>query len=240
MEEISKINLKKLKEKKYPGRGIIIGLTPDKKNYVQIYWIMGRSKNSRNIIFVEENGYLKNEIYDEKLVKDTSLILYYSMKNFKDKHIISNGDQTETIFKYIKNGKNFEKALGTRYFEPDGPNFTPRISGILFNEKNEFTYKLSLIKSIDNNKNYCAKYFFNYESAIPGYGHFISTYIDDGNPLPSYNGEPKILPIFNNMTDNLKKYWDLLNKDNRISIAVKYINIENKSFSYKIINKNLM
>ncbi|HEY5561447.1 MAG TPA: IMP cyclohydrolase [Clostridiaceae bacterium] len=235
-EEISKINLKALKDNSYPGRGIILGLTPDGENYVQIYWIMGRSENSRNRVFLEDEGYVRNRAYDESKVIDPSLIIYYPVKYLDNYHIVTNGDQTDTIYDYLKEGNSFEEAIETRTFEPDGPNFTPRISGIVELDK-KIAYKLAINKSINNDGNYKEVNFFNYEKGVPGYGHFLSTYMGDGNPLPSFEGEPKLVNIYNTIEENLKFYWGSLNEDNRISILVKYINMQNKKTELKIINK---
>lgn len=232
-------NMNNLKNNDYPGRGVLIGQTPDKNNIVQVYWIMGRSQNSRNRIFVKENKFLKNKVYNESKVVDTSLIIYYPMKHFQNKYIVTNGDQTDTIHTYIKNGKTFEDALKTRTYEPDKPNFTPRISGIVDLESNaKYKYKISILKTLMNNKNIPVNYIYRYENFISGAGHCITTYESNGEPLPSFKGEPYILPIYNSIEKNIKTYWNTLNDDNKISLAVKFINLENNEQTLKIINKN--
>ena len=215
----------------YPGRGIIIGMTPDGKNMVQVYWIMGRSENSRNRIFAMEDGFVKTEAFDISKLSDPSLVIYYAARNYDNIHIVTNGDQTDTIYEM----KSFEDALATRTFEPDPPNFTPRISGICNNGK----YKLSILKSIDNNSDYCVRQYFNYDKPIAGIGHCIHTYDCDGNPLPSFSGEPYKVPVFNCIDETADYYWNNLNEENKISLFVKFIDIENNKFNIKIINKNV-
>jgi len=221
----------------YPGRGIVIGKTPDDENFVQIYWIMGRSLNSRNRIFEQENTFIKTKAFDESKLEDPSLIIYYPSKTYENFHIITNGDQTDTIYSYLENNSAFEKALKTRCFEPDKPNYTPRISGII--NETEKTYKLSILKTIDNNEQNELKMFFNYSKFIQGIGHCITTYIGDGNPLPSFEGEPYKVGISNDILENANKFWGYLNKDNRVSLMVKYINEKTNKVSIKIINKNI-
>ncbi|AGK97542.1 IMP cyclohydrolase [Clostridium pasteurianum] len=234
------LNEKKLQQNNYPGRGIIIGMSPNGKNYVQIYWIMGRSENSRNRIFQVEGNFIKTKPFIEKNVIDPSLIIYYPIKNLKDYHIIGNGDQTDTIYNYIKNGKTFENALNTKEFEPDYPNYTPRISGLIDFNKEKASYSLSILKSIDNNKEFCQKNYYNYSNFLKGFGHCIHTYREDGNPIPSFDQEPFIVKLADSIEDNANYFWKLLNKENKISLLVKYININNKKIEFKIINKNIL
>ena len=238
IESISTKNLEALKGNPYPGRGIITGLSPDGKNFIQVYWIMGRSENSRNRIFVNDSGTVKTKAYDESKVKDPSLIIYNSNRNLGNCHIVSNGDQTDTIFNEMKSGKGFDVSLDTRTFEPDEPNYTPRISGIVNLDDSKYAYQLSILKAMNNNPDYCSKQFFNYEKGIAGIGHCIQTYVTDGNPLPPFEGEPYLLPLFNDIEETAAKYWETLNEDNKISLAVKYVNIETKEYNYKIINKH--
>ncbi len=238
MNQFIKKNIEKLKRSEYPGRGIIIGMSPDEKYAVQVYWIMGRSKNSQNRVFKKENNFLKNEVYDTSKVVDKSLIIYYSMKNIKDTHIVTNGDQTETIYKHLQNNDSFEKALNKRSFEPDEPNYTPRISGIINPLKSESKYKLSIIKSLNNNPEVCVRNYFNYSDYIPGIGHCITTYKDNGSPLPSYKGEPIEVPIYDDIAKTIDFYWDVLNENFRISIAAKYINLKSNDFTIEIKNKH--
>jgi hypothetical protein len=234
-----KANVTALRNNGYPGRGIILGLTPDGQNYVQIYWIMGRSENSRNRIFVNENGFIKTKAYDEAKVTDPSLIIYYPGKFTGGSHIITNGDQTDTIFNTLNSGGTFESALNTRQFEPDAPNFTPRISGIVNRKStsNQYEYQLSILKGVKDYPDICIRHYFNYETAIPGVGHCLHTYIGDGNPLPSFTGEPYILELQNDINQLASFYWDVLNQENRISLLVKFINITSGASEIKIINK---
>jgi Archaeal IMP cyclohydrolase len=231
-------NVKKLKMNSYPGRGIIIGISPDSKYYVQVYWIMGRSENSKNRIFENDNGFIRTKAFDENKLKDPSLIIYYPIKHFGSFHIVSNGDQTDTIYNALENGECFEQALNTRCFEPDSPNFTPRISGIINPKDSQYVYKLSILKSFNNDPEFSIRYFYNYEHAVPGIGHCIHTYEGDGNPLPSFSGEPFELKLFNDIDETVKFYWDVLDNDNRVSILGKYINIKDGTYNYKIINKH--
>lgn len=234
IDSLSKNNLSSLKNKKYPGRGIIIGETPDKNNIVQIYWTMGRSSNSKNRIFKKENDYVRTEAYDESKLEDPSLIIYNCIALFENNHIVANGDQSDTVVEYLKENKDFQDALNSREYEPDDPNCTPRITGLVDLEKGG--YELSILKSIYNNKGLHSKNYYNYEQFISGYGHLIHTYFDDGNPLPSFDGDPKIVPIYNSQQENLDNYWNLLNEEYRVSILVKYINKDTKKVT--IIMKN--
>lgn len=231
-------NVKKLKLNTYPGRGIIIGMSPDSKYYIQVYWIMGRSENSRNRVFENDNGFIRTKAYDESKLTDPSLIIYYPVKHLGNCHIVSNGDQTDTIYDAIQNGDDFEKALNTRCYEPDSPNFTPRISGIINLDHSQYKYSLSILKAFNNNPDFCIRNFYNYEQAIPGIGHCISTYEGDGNPIPSFYGEPYELELFNDINETVEFYWNLLNTENKVSILGKYIDVQNGTYTYKIINKN--
>jgi IMP cyclohydrolase len=233
----AKLNEKKLSENTYPGRGIIIGETSDEKSFVQIYFIMGRSENSRNRIFLEENGFVRTKAWDEKKVIDPSLIIYYPSKVYEKAFIITNGDQTDTIYKSIKNGSTFKDALEERTFEPDGPNFTPRISGILDLGNNDYAYALSILKTESNNEKYPLKQFFYYENSIPGFGHCITTYDCDGNPLPSFSGEPYLLKVFNSIDENIDFFWNALDDDNKVSLMVRHIDKVSGKSEIKIINK---
>jgi IMP cyclohydrolase len=221
----------------YPGRGIIIGKTKDSSKTIQIYWIMGRSENSRNRIFkVDENNFVKTEAYDLNKLKDPSLIIYFPIKHFNNYHIVSNGDQTETIYKFINENKSFNEVINELLFEPDKPNFTPRISGLINIPKNEF--KLSIVKSINNNENFFTRQIFTYNNLIEGKGFCITTYIKDGNPLPSFEGEPILIDIYNSIEENIEYFWNLLDKDNRVSILVKSINVKDDFVNIKIKNRN--
>jgi len=231
-------NLEKLKNNSYPGRGIIIGMSPDSRHMIQVYWIMGRSENSRNRIFEEENGFVRTKAFDDSKLVDPSLIIYYPAKHYMDRHIITNGDQTDTIFNALVEGDSFEDALNTRCFEPDAPNFTPRISGAVSLKDSQYAYQLSILKSFYNSGDSSIRYFFNYEKGIPGVGHCIHTYTGDGNPLPSFAGEPYELELLDDIEKTTELYWNTLDKTNKISLLTKFINIKDGTFSIRIINKN--
>lgn len=237
-EEMALINEKRLKQNKYPGRGIIIGMTPDGKNYVQIYWIMGRSENSRNRVFELEGEFVKTKAFDISKLKDPSLIIYYPVKETNDFHIVTNGDQTDTIYDYVKAEKTFKDALDTREFEPDPPNYTPRISGYVDCTSEKATYGLSILKTIENNEKLQQKNYFYYNNFINGFGHCIHTYNEDGNPIPSFTGEPYVVKLDNDINKNAEFFWELLNKDNKVSLLVKYISVNDKKIEFKILNKN--
>jgi IMP cyclohydrolase len=238
-ESLINRNMKNLKQNVYPGRGIVLGLTPDGQNLVQVYWIMGRSVNSRNRIFEAENGFVKTKAFDEAKVEDPSLIIYYPARHYQNCHIISNGDQTDTIYEALQNGGSFETALQTRTFEPDAPNFTPRISGIMNLDAPQFAYQLAIIKSVAHNPDYGTHQFFNYRKALAGVGHCIHTYVGDGNPLPSFDGEPYAVRLPNSMDEIATSYWQLLNNENKISLLVKLINVKTQKADMKILNKHL-
>lgn len=237
MKQIAMENAGKLKKNKYPGRGIVLGASEDGKKLFQIYWIMGRSENSRNRVFIEENGFVRTKAYDESKLTDPSLIIYYPLKSFKNFHIISNGDQTDTVYDYLKSGKSFEDALMTRTFEPDGPNYTPRITG-LTEPCGKNAYTLSILKTQNGDPDTCIRNFFYYEKPVPGLGHCIHTYDGDGKVLPSFSGEPYVVPVPNCIEEALDYYWDLLDPDNRISILVKTIDIETVKVEIKIKNRH--
>ncbi len=218
---------------KYPGRGIIIGATPDGENAVIAYFIMGRSENSRNRIFVEEDGGIKTKAFDESKMTDPSLIIYSPVKVLGNVTIVTNGDQTDTVYEFLKDNKTFEQALRTREYEPDEPNFTPRISGML-DLDNGFKYKLSILKY--NNGN-CQRNFYEYENKVDGKGHLIHTYKTDGNPIPTYEGEPREIELNNDFNAFCDDLWKSLDAENKVSLFVRYINLKDKSIKTKIINK---
>lgn len=221
----------------YPGRGIVIGKSKDGCNAVTAYFIMGRSENSRNRVFSAHENEVTIYPHDETKVKDPSLIIYSPVKAYKNNLIVTNGDQTDTIYEYLIKGGSFEQALSTRCFEPDAPNFTPRISGILSFRYRKFTYKLNILKSAAANSNACYRFNFSYEP-INGVGHFIHTYKCDGDPLPSFTGEPEIIDIPDDINEFTSEIWDNLNNENKISLFVRYINIKTGESKTKIINKN--
>jgi len=238
INETAKTNFSGLSTNPYPGRGIVIGTSPDEKSIYQIYWIMGRSANSRNRIFLkEDNNFLKTKAFDESKVEDPSLIIYYPLKHIGNAHIVTNGDQTDTIHESIKKGGSFEDALHTRDFEPDGPNFTPRISGITDLDDKKYVYRLAINKTIGNNEKCPLRQFFCYAAPLAGFGHMITTYSGDGNPLPSFQGEPLIVPIFDSIGENLNNYWGALNGDNRISLLVKKIDRQQGTVEIVVENK---
>lgn len=235
-KQIADDNVSKLRKNRYPGRGIVLGATADGKKLVQVYWIMGRSENSRNRVFVEENGFVRTKAYDESKLKDPSLIIYYPLRFIGNRHIISNGDQTDTVYDFLKSGRDFEAALMTRTFEPDGPNYTPRITGLTELNGNN-AYCLSILKTQNGSPDTCIRNFFYYEKPVPGFGHCIHTYDGDGQILPSFSGEPYIVPIPNSIDETLDFYWDLLDPENRISALVKTIDTDTGEFEIKIRNR---
>ncbi|MBP1153869.1 MULTISPECIES: IMP cyclohydrolase [unclassified Paenibacillus] len=228
-----------LRENDYPGRGIVIGLTPDGTRLVQVYWIMGRSENSRNRVFIqEENGFVRTEAKDPAKLTDPSLIIYYPVKHVNGAHIVTNGDQTNTIHEAIQAGGSFESALATRTYEPDAPNFTPRISGLVDLKDGQFAYKLSILKSSNNTEEQTLRHTYTYEKALPGFGHCIHTYAGDGNPLPSFQGEPALVPLQNDVKQIADTYWNVLNDENKISLMVKTIRLGSGETELLIINKD--
>lgn len=226
-----------VKENPYVGRGIVIGKTTDGSKAAVAYFIMGRSENSRNRIFIENGEEVIIKPFDESKVEDPSLIIYSPIKKHENQLIVTNGDQTDTIYDYIQAGKTFEEGLETREFEPDAPNFTPRISGMLTFEKGDFTYKMSILKSGDAQGSVCNRYTFSYP-ALNGLGHFIHTYANDGNPLPTFQGEPERVAIPNEIDDFVQDIWENLNEENRISLYVRYIDLQTGMIENRMINKN--
>ena len=221
----------------YVGRGIVIGKTADGKRAATAYFIMGRSKNSRNRVFVKRDGALFTEPYDASLVEDPSLIIYAALRRYENKLIVTNGDQTDTIYEGLKAGKCFRGALKSRAFEPDAPNFTPRISGMLTFEEGDFTYQMSILKSIDAEGSECARYTFDYPSRA-GLGHFIHTYVTDGNPIPTFQGEPERVMIPDSIDELTDTLWGALNEDNKISLYVVYTDLATGATEERLINKN--
>ncbi len=226
----------KLQANPYPGRGIILGRSADGKSAVIAYFIMGRSVNSRNRIFsITEDG-IRTEAFDPSKMSDPSLIIYHPVRKVGDKTIVTNGDQTDTIMEALQAGHCYRHALNTRTFEPDGPNYTPRISGVMLPSG---AYKLSILKSYYGDPQFCNRYFYEYEGAPAGYGHFIHTYQGDGNPLPSFEGEPELVGIpANSATEFANLLWDSLNEENKVSLFVRYIDLESQNTDDVIINKH--
>ena len=227
-----------LKNNSYPGRGIVIGKTPDTKYAVTAYFIMGRSENSRNRIFVTDGNGIRTEAFDPSKLSDPSLIIYAPVRVLGNKTIVTNGDQTDTIYDLMNQQQTFEQSLRTREFEPDAPNYTPRISGIIKVSDNDFNYALSILKSSDGNPESCQRFTFTYNTPVDGEGHFIHTYKCDGNPIPSYEGEPKRVEILNGIDEFTSLIWDSLNNDNKVSLFVRYIEISSGKTETRIINKN--
>lgn len=226
-----------LKGNTYAGRGIIAGKSADGTKAAAAYFIMGRSANSRNRVFTKKDGDIYTEPFDPSKVEDPSLIIYRAVAKIDNHLIVTNGDQTDTIYDFIKEGKCFNRALKTRCFEPDEPNFTPRISAMLTFEGNSFFYKMSILKSIDEKGSDCARYTFSYP-AVNGLGHFIHTYIHDGNPLPTFMGEPERIRIPDEIDSFTNELWEALDPDNKISLYVRYIDLETGAEEDRLINKN--
>lgn len=229
---------KELQENSYPGRGIVIGKTPDGTKAVTAYFIMGRSENSRNRIFVEDGEGIRTQAFDPSKLSDPSLIIYAPVRVLGNKTIVTNGDQTDTIYDLMDSQMTFEQSLRSREFEPDGPNYTPRISGIMHVENGAYNYAMSILKSNNGNPNACNRYTFAYENPVNGEGHFIHTYKGDGNPLPSFEGEPKLVSMDDDMDKFTDMLWNSLNEDNKVSLFVRYIDIATGTYQTKIINKN--
>ena len=227
-----------LSDNTYPGRGIIIGKTPDGKKAAIAYFIMGRSENSRNRVFVENGDEVIIHPFDASKVEDPSLIIYSPIKTIENKVIVTNGDQTDTIYEFISDGKSFEEALETRCFEPDGPNFTPRISGILNLGENDFSYKMSILKSADEKGTACNRYTYSY-APINGIGHFIHTYLCDGNPIPTFCGEPERISVMDDIDEFADMIWNNLNSNNKISLYVRYIDLADGTIENVMYNKNI-
>lgn len=229
-----------LRNNPYPGRGIVIGKTPDGKYAVTAYFIMGRSVNSRNRIFAEEGEGIRTQAHDPSKLSDPSLIIYAPVRVFQDQTIVTNGDQTDTVYDGLAEGKSFEKALEGREFEPDGPNYTPRISGVMEMGAGAFSYKMSILKSADGDPSCCNRYTFSYDKPLAGEGRFIHTYQRDGEPLPSFEGEPKRIAVGDEDIDSFAKgIWESLNEDNKVSLFVRYIEIATGKYESRIINKNV-
>lgn len=226
--------IKELYGNTYPGRGIIIGASPSGKYAVMAYFIMGRSVNSRNRVFELTEDGIKTEAADPSLLSDPSLIIYRPVRTLGDYTIVTNGDQTDTVFEFMQGGKTFEDALSTRCFEPDEPNFTPRISGILKVIGGKASYKLSILKKFGGG---CQRNYFNYESASFGEGHLIHTYETDGNPIPSFSGEPKSVEIPEDIDAFTEELWSSLDEQNKVSLFVRYIDMTGGESFTKIINK---
>ncbi|HOI55957.1 MAG TPA: IMP cyclohydrolase [Phycisphaerae bacterium] len=238
IESTMKANAEALRRNPYPGRGIILGASPDGKRYVQVYWIMGRSENSRNRVFVNEGGTVRTQAFDASKVKDPSLIIYNAIRVAGKCHVVSNGAQTDTICDGLAAGKSFESSLAKARYEPDEPNFTPRISGVVNLGDADNPMALSVLKGSSAEAGLCLRQTFCYERAMAGVGYCVTTYMTDGNPLPSFAGEPYALPLCDDIKDTARFYWDALNADNRISLAVKTIDRADGTVAIEIVNKH--
>ena len=227
-----------LSNNSYPGRGIVIGRSADGRYAVTAYFIMGRSSNSRNRVFVTEGEGIRTEAFDPSKLEDPSLIIYAPVRVLGKDTIVTNGDQTDTIYDGMKKGLTFEQSLRSREFEPDGPNFTPRISGCMHVEDGKYDFSMSILKSNNGNPEACNRYTFAYENPVAGEGHFIHTYKCDGNPLPSFEGEPKLIAIPDDMDAFTDTLWNSLNEDNKVSLFVRYIDIATGKYETRIVNKN--
>ena len=227
-----------LKNNSYPGRGIVIGKSADGKTAVTAYFIMGRSSNSRNRVFVEDGEGIRTQAFDPSKLVDPSLIIYAPVRVLGDYTIVTNGDQTDTVYDLMQAGKTFEESLRTREFEPDAPNYTPRISELIDQSNNGFSYALSILKSADGDPSSCQRYTFSYSNPIAGVGHFIHTYEGDGNPLPSFSGEPQKIAVSGDIDAFTEMLWNSLNAENKVSLFVRYIDLKTKKTETRIVNKN--
>lgn len=236
---MKKLSLKnELQNNTYPGRGIVIGKSEDGKSAVIAYFIMGRSSNSRNRIFVEDGSGIRTQAFDPSKLEDPSLIIYAPVRVLGNKTIVTNGDQTDTIYLGMDKQLTFEQSLRSREFEPDAPNYTPRISGIVHLEAETFNYAMSILKSNNGNAASCNRYTFAYENPAVGEGHFIHTYMHDGDPLPSFEGEPKQVSISDCIDTFTDTIWSNLNEENKVSLFVRYIDITTGETKSRIVNKN--
>ncbi len=227
-----------LKSNAYPGRGIVIGKSEDGKSAVTAYFIMGRSVNSRNRVFVEDGEGIRTQAFDPSKLEDPHLIIYAPVRVLGNKTIVTNGDQTDTIYELMNQQMTFEQSLRCREYEDDAPNYTPRISGIIKLEGDGFNYALSILKSDDGNPDSCQRFTFSYTTPVAGEGHFIHTYMGDGSPLPSFKGEPKKVGIPNDIDEFTDGLWTNLNEDNKVSLFVRYIDVETGKAETRIVNKN--
>lgn len=228
-----------LKENSYPGRGIVIGKSEDGSKAVTAYFIMGRSASSRNRVFVEDGEGIKTQAFDPStLLVAPELIIYSPVRVLGNSTIVTNGDQTDTVYEGMSEGKTFEESLRVRKYEHDAPNYTPRISGIMNIADGNYDYSMSILKSNNGNPDCCDRFTFTYSNPVAGEGRFIHTYKCDGNPLPSFEGEPKVVAIPDDIDEFTNLIWNNLNEDNKISLYVRYIDIETKESKVVLLNKN--
>lgn len=226
-----------LEHNAYPGRGIVLGQTPDGKKAVAAYFIMGRSENSRNRIFTEREGEVFTEPFDPSKVQDPSLIIYAAVRSFENHLIVTNGNQTDTVWDGLKAGKTFSESLESRAFEPDGPNWTPRISGLLTFAEGSFTYQMSILKSADAEGSACNRFTYAYVPR-PGLGHFLHTYVCDGNPIPTFQGEPERMALCDDIDEMTRRLWSSLNEQNKISLYVRYTDLATGAAETRLVNKH--
>lgn len=224
-----------LRDNTYPGRGIVLGKSADGQKAVIAYFIMGRSENSRNRIFVEEDGGLRTQAFDPAKLKDPSLVIYWPVRKFGAATIVTNGDQTDTIYEFLAAEKTFEEALRMRTFEPDPPILTPRISGLVHKDG---SYRLSILKSANGNAESTQRFFYEYPQPVVGEGHFIHTYLGDGNPVPSFEGEPELVRIEGDIDSFTSLMWENLNEANKVSLFVRFIDLADGSEETRVVNKN--
>lgn len=235
---MKKLNIyDELRANAYPGRGIVIGKSADGKSAVTAYFIMGRSVNSRNRVFVEDGDGIRTQAFDPSKLSDPHLIIYAPVRVLGNKTIVTNGDQTDTIYDLMNRQMTFEQSLRTREFEDDAPNFTPRISGIMKIDDG-YNYAMSILKSANGNPQSCQRFTYSYNCPIAGEGHFIHTYMGDGNPLPSFEGEPKLVAIPNDIDEFTNGLWDALNEDNKVSLFVRFIDLKTGETQSRTVNKN--
>lgn len=227
-----------LSENAYPGRGIVLGKSPDGQNAVIAYFIMGRSVNSRNRVFEATADGIRTKAFDESKLTDPHLIIYSPVRVLGNKTIVTNGDQTDTIYEGMDNQLTFEQSLRSREYEDDAPNYTPRISGIVHTENGAMNYAMSILKSADGNPDSVHRFTFGYSNPVNGEGHFIHTYMGDGNPLPSFEGEPEKITVENDIDAFTDLLWTNLNEDNKVSLFVRYIDLESGKATDRIVNKN--
>ena len=227
-----------LRSTTYPGRGIVIGRSADGKKAVTAYFIMGRSENSRNRIFVEDGAGIRTQAFDPSKLVDPSLIIYAPVRVLGNKTIVTNGDQTDTIYELMDRQQTFEQALRTREFEPDAPNYTPRISGSMELKDGKYRYAMSILKSDNGNPEACNRFAFYYNNPVAGEGRFIHTYMHDGNPLPSFEGEPKLVEVMDDIDEYTDLIWNSLNEENKVSLFVRYIDIATGRYETRIVNKH--
>ena len=227
-----------LKRNSYPGRGIVLGRSADGARAAAAYFIMGRSENSRNRIFVEDGDGIRTQAFDPAKLSDPSLIIYAPVRVLGNKTIVTNGDQTDTIYEGMDKQLTFEQSLRCRAFEPDAPNFTPRISGIIHMEQGAFNYAMSILKSSDGDPASCHRYTFAYENPVAGEGHFIHTYMHDGDPLPSFEGEPKRIAVLDDIDEFTELIWESLDPENKVSLFVRYLDLATQKTNTRIVNKN--